>query len=584
MKYSSIYPKTRKEDPKSTVSIGTKLLVRGGFIEQVSSGLWVMTTLGLMVRKNIENIVREEMNNSGAVEFEFPILQPRELWEETGRWSRYVDDGIAFSLTDRKKLDYFLAPTAEEMVTNFSRKHLKSYRDLPLNIYQMSPKFRDEMRPRQGLIRGREFLMKDAYSFDQNEETMAQSYKTMEETYNSIFKRTGLNFIKVQADSGAIGGNNSAEYMALTDIGEDTLLYCKSCNYGANQEKASAYFHYPVTEEKPIEELLTPDIKTVEDLYKFTGVKHENMIKTVVLDVDDKPVIVSLRGDLEISEIKIQNLLKAKKVKNGSAELVEKTTNAPVGFAGPIGLFKNTEATYLIDVSAKGLKNFLCGGNKKDIHYTNVNFGKDVPEPDVYSDVSKAVKGLSCPNCKEGVLDTYQGIEVGHIFQLGQVYSTPMNAKFINKEGKEEFFWMGCYGIGISRIVQTIAEQAFDNNGIVWPINAAPFHISVIAMNVKYHLDDAKNIYSDLKNKGFKVLIDDTDSRPGEKFANAELIGVPLQVIVGKLWQEEQKVEVRWRNTANFDQSIFAIEKEGSLPSTKVTLDELNSILEKVLK
>ncbi len=584
MRYSTIYPKTRKEDPKTVVSAGTKLLVRAGFIEQVSSGLWIMTTLGLLVRKNVEKIVREEMNKAEAIEFEFPILQPRELWEESGRWNRYLEDGIAFKLSDRKKADYFLAPTAEEMVTYFARKNLKSYKDLPVNIWQMSTKFRDELRPRQGLIRGREFVMKDAYSFDQNEETMANSYKVMEATYQNIFKRTGLNFIKVDADSGSIGGNNSAEFMALTEIGEDVLLYCKSCNYGANQEKATAYFSSSKELVTEMKELDTPDIKTVEELYKFTGIKPENMLKTVVLEVDDNPVIVSLRGDLEISEVKLLNFLKGKKVRNASPETVLKVTNAPVGFAGPIDLYQKTQVTYLIDISAKGLKNFLCGGNKKDIHYISVNFGNNVPEPDSYIDLSKAIKGLVCSNCKEGTLDTLQGIEVGHIFQLGQVYSTPMNGKFINREGKEDYFWMGCYGIGISRIVQTLAEQNNDDKGIVWSLNTTPFEIVVIPVNVKYHLDDAKNIYEDLKNKGFNVLIDDTDNGAGGKFINAELIGIPLQIVVGKAWQEEKKIEIRWRNTKDFDATLFTIEKENALPSTKIGLEELDGLIQKVLR
>lgn len=584
MKYSKIYPKTRKEDPKTVVSTGTKLLVRAGLVEQVSSGLWIMTTLGLLVRKNIENIVREEMNKAGAIEFEFPILQPRKLWEESGRWNRYVEDEIAFKLTDRKDIDYFLAPTAEEMVTYFARKNLKSYKDLPVNIWQMSTKFRDEIRPRQGLIRGREFMMKDAYSFDQNEESMSESYKIMASAYQNIFEKTGLNFIKVEADSGSIGGNNSAEYMALTEIGEDVLLYCPKCNYGANQEKAQAYFPAVNHELNKIVELETPDIKTVDDLYKFTGVNPEQMIKTVILEVDDNPVIVSLRGDLEISEIKLMNLLNGKKVKNASPEIVQKVTNAPVGFAGPINLYKKTEFKYLFDVSTKDLKNFLCGGNKKDIHYIDVNFGVDVDVPQEFHDISKAVKGLNCPSCHDGILDSLQGIEVGHIFQLGQVYSKPMEAKFINNQGKEEFFWMGCYGIGISRIVQTLAEQWNDEKGIIWPENISPFEIVVIAVNNKYHLNDATNIYEELKSKGYKTLLDDSDSGAGGKFIDAELMGIPLQIVVGKAWQNENTLELRWRNTKNYDSNIFKIEKENALPSTKIELSELDDLLKKVLK
>ncbi len=582
MRYSNIYPKTRKEEPKSVVSPGTKLLIRSGFIEQISSGLWAMSILGLLVKRNIENIVRDEMNKSGAVEIEFPILQPKELWEESGRWSKYIEAGIAFKLKDRKDLEYFLAPTAEEVVTSFRRKNLRSYRDLPMNLWQMNTKFRDEMRPRQGLIRGREFIMKDAYSFDENDQGMAETFAKMDIAYNKIFKRCSLEFIKVEADSGAIGGNNSAEFMALTNIGEDTLLYCPKCNYGGNQEKASAHFpEYPEIDYAAIQELETPEIKTVDDLVKFTNIPADKMIKTIVLVVDEKPVVVSLRGDLEISETKLMNILGGSKVEHASPETVFEVTKAPVGFAGPVGLYKKTPFTYLIDVSAKGLRNFLCGGNKRDIHYINVNFGKDVQEPETYHDVSKAVSGQQCSSCKEGILDTLQGIEVGHIFQLGQAYSTPMNAKFINREGKEEFFWMGCYGIGISRIVQTIAEQSYDERGIIWPMSVAPFQAIVLPVNTKYHLDDAIEIYNDLLQSGLKILIDDSDTRIGEKFANAELLGIPVQIVLGKSWENNKKLEVRWRDYKNYDAQIFTIAKPNSLPGCEMTLGELKDFLGK---
>ncbi|MFN8673098.1 MAG: proline--tRNA ligase [Candidatus Sericytochromatia bacterium] len=582
MKYSKIYPKTRKEDPKTVVSNGTKFLIRGGFIEQVSSGIWILSTLGIAVKRKIEAIVRDEMNKSGAVEFEFPILQPKELWEESGRWDKYIEAEIAFRLKDRKNLEYFLAPTAEEVVTNFAKKHLKSYKNLPVNIWQMNQKFRDEIRPRQGLIRGREFVMKDAYSFDETEQGMAEIYEKMNNTYNKIFSRCGLNFIKVEADSGSIGGSNSAEFMALTDIGEDTLLFCPECNYGGNQEKATALFNYEPETLNDFIELPTPNIRTVEELVAFTNIPNHKMLKTVILEVDGEPVIVSIRGDLEISEIKLANLLGAKNIKNASPETVFKVTNAPVGFAGPINLYKNTTYKYFFDKSAEGLQNFLCGCNKEDIHGINVNFERDLPKPDSYHDLSKAVAGQKCSSCKNGTLKQLQGVEVGHIFQLGQVYSKPMKATFINKEGKEEFFYMGCYGIGVSRILQTIAEQFYDNNGIIWPLSTTPYQITVLPANVKVHLNDAENIYNNLKEQGFEVLLDDSDTRMGEKFINAELLGIPLQVVVGKSWEENKKVEVRWRNHNNYDQSIFSIKKEKALPSCEMDLETLFNFIKKV--
>lgn len=580
MKYSVIYPKTRKEDPKTVVSPGTKLLIRGGFMEQLSSGLWTLSILSLLIKRKVEEIIRDEMNKSGAVEAEFPILQPKELWEESGRWSKYIEAEIAFRLKDRKSLEYFLAPTAEEVVTTFAKKHLRSYKNLPSNIFQINTKFRDEIRPRQGLIRGREFIMKDAYSFDENEQTMGVTYNKMSDTYDSIFKRCGLNFIKVEADSGSIGGNNSAEFMALTDIGEDTLLFCPECNYGGNQEKATAYFNYPKEELVDLIELETPDIKTVEELVNFTKIPPEKMLKTIILEADNIPVIVSLRGDLEISEVKLANLLGAKVIKNASPEVVNKVTNAPVGFAGPIGLYQKTEYQYFFDKSAENLSNFLCGCNKKDLHPINVNFERDLPKPEKYHDISKAVLGQNCSACEKGVLKTLQGVEIGHIFQLGQVYSKPMKAVFINREGREELFWMGCYGIGVSRIIQTIAEQHYDSKGIIWPISISPFQIMILPANSKVHLNDSLELYNKLKEKGFNVLVDDTDTRLGEKFINAELLGVPLQIIVGKLWEENKAFEIKWRNTEKYNSDFFSIKKENSLPSGEIKADDLMGMLD----
>ncbi|MDP2705585.1 MAG: proline--tRNA ligase, partial [bacterium] len=377
MKYSKIFPKTMRNDPKDAPSAGTRLLLRGGFIRQVGAGLWMMTPLGLMVQRLIENIVREEMNLAGATEIELPILQPREFWERTGRWEKYKKQGLSFVIKDRKDSDYIMAPTAEEVITDFAAENLQSWRDLPANYWQIRTKFRDELRPRQGLIRGREFLMKDAYSFDADEEGMKESFKKMDEAYSRIFKRCNFDFIKVEADSGTIGGSGSAEFMALSETGEDTLLYCSKCGYGGNQEKALAGFEYLDEELLDLKKIKTPEIKTVKQLENSLGLPATKIVKTLVFLADGKPVIISLRGDLEVNEVALANAAGAERIEAAPEAIVKKITGAPVGFAGPIGLFKKTETPYFLDYSLAGLKNFACGANKGGFHYVNTNIGRD---------------------------------------------------------------------------------------------------------------------------------------------------------------------------------------------------------------
>ena len=552
-------------------------------MEQLSSGFWIMATLGLLVRREVEKIVREEMEHAGAMEVEMPILHPAELWEETGRWKKYLEASVAFHLEDRKGARFILAPTAEEPMTSFARNNLTTYRDLPVTLWQMSPKFRDELRPRQGLIRGREFVMKDAYSFDADEEGMRRSYRAMRDAYHEVFHRCDFNYIEVEADSGVIGGSGSAEFMAVTEYGEDTLLVCPHCHYGGNQEKAGAFFHYLDESMRELTRLPTPDVKTVEQLEEFTGLHADQMVKTIVLAADGKPVVVSMRGDLEISEVKLANLLGAHEVVTTDTATVEAVTKAPVGFAGPINLYGQTEVPYYFDSSVQGMRNFLCGANEKDIHFINVNAGRDFPEIGIFHDLSKAVSGLTCQKCKQGKFEEKRGIELGHIFQLQQSYSKPMNATFVAADNSHIPFWMGCYGIGVSRIIQAIVEQHNDERGIVWPWTMAPFQVVVIPVMPEKHITVAKKVYTDLKEAGFRVLLDDRDARIGEKLTDAELLGWPVQVLIGRAWENAKKLEVRLRDRnlsfiRGIDLQGFS-SNEGSLPSQNMALEETRSLL-----
>lgn len=554
MHFSKVFPKPFRDNPHGDNSPGTNLLMRAGFLSRTAAGVWIMTPLALAVRRKVEAIVRDEMKAIGAIEVELPILQAREYWEETGRWNRYTGSNSAFTTKDRKGAEYMLAPTAEEVITAYARENLMSHRDLPVTFWQMSPKFRDEARPRQGLIRGREFLMKDAYSFAATPEAMSQEYDAMSRAYRRIFERCGFApFIWVEADSGAIGGSGSTEFMAVTEYGEDYLLNCPSCKYGANQEKATTVFDYPVGDEKPLERIPTPDIKTVDQLSSALGVPAEQMVKTIVLVADGlKPVIVSMRGDLEISEVKLCNLIGAQSVEIANEEIVEQVTGAPVGFAGPIGLFDRDRVfngqpvPYYFDHSVKGIQNFLCGGNEVDIHYVNVNVGRDFGLPNQYYDLSKVSAGHRCPKC-DGTLTLSKGIELGHIFKLQQVYSKPMGASFADGQGNRVPYWMGCYGVGVSRIVQALAEQCYDKSGLVWPVKLAPFEMVVLPSG-KAMLDEGFKVYEQLDNAfNGEVMFDDLGRSFGVSVNDAELIGYPIQIVVGRQWATQNKVEVRIR-------------------------------------
>jgi len=544
MRASQLFFPTLREVPADAEMTSHKLLLRAGFIRRVGAGIYNYLPLGYKSLRKIENIIREEMNSHGAQELLMPAMVPAEYYQEGGRW----DLDVLFKYKDRYDREYAIGFTHEEVVTDIVRRDVRSYRELPLNLYQMQNKGRDEPRPRGGLVRGREFLMLDAYSFDRDWEGLDRTYVQMYEAFSRIMARAGLDVTVVQAESGAIGGKESEEYMVLTDAGEDTVLICDKCGYAANSEKA-AIGERPVkesSEEQLALELVdTPNCRTIEQISSFLKKSPKKMIKTLIYKAGDEVIAAMVRGDREMNEFKLAAAAGVKGVEMADAETIERVTNAPVGFAGPVGL---KGVRIIADPEIKGMANAVVGGNKADAHYINVNLGRDF-EPTAYADLRVADKGDPCPIC-DGTLTVRRGMEMGHIFKLGTRYSDAMNAKFLDEEGKENPFIMGCYGIGVSRMLAAIPEVNSDADGMVWPISVAPFEVEVILLNPS---DDAQcnaatRLYEELQQAGVDVLLDERDERPGVKFKDADLMGVPIQVVSGRL-AAEGKVEVRLRTS-----------------------------------
>jgi prolyl-tRNA synthetase len=535
---------TLREAPSDADIISTKLMIRAGMIRKLASGLYEFLPLGLKVLRKVENIIREEMNAAGGQEITLPLIFPKDLWIETGRWNVYGKE--LFRLKDRKEAEFCLAPTAEEAVTDLVRKEVKSYKQLPLMLYQFGTKFRDEIRPRFGIMRSREFLMKDAYSFHTDEADLEKYYKVMVDAYTNVCKRCGFEFRAVEAASGAIGGSFSHEFMILADTGEEEIVWC-GCGYGANSEKAE-WLPLLQTKEEPLilEEVLTPNVGAVEDVAKFLNASPEKFIKSIVYKVDGNPVVVLVRGDHEINEIKLQSLLGATEVVLADEQTVIAVTGAPLGFAGPVGL---KGVKIIADLSVVEISNAVAGANKKDYHLKNVNYKKDY-NADLIADVRKVAHGDICPRCKKENLRFSRGIEVGHVFKLGTKYSKSMNATYLDTNGKENLIVMGCYGIGVTRILAATIEQSHDDNGIVWPDNIAPFNVVIIPINysdVKTK-ETTDKLYKDLTSKGIDVLIDDRDERAGIKFKDADLIGIPYRVTIGEKNLANGNVELKTRN------------------------------------
>ena len=539
-------------------------LLKAGFIKQVAPGLYILLPLGFRVWRKIRAIVWDLMEDHDVQNLQLPILQPKELWEQTGRWEKYVTSKTIFQTTERHTDARFgLAPTAEEVITWLAKETITSYRDLPVVWHQVGWKFRDEIRPRHGLLRCREFDMSDAYSFDRDEVGMHQSFDLFRSIYTKIFDRVGLtNCINVQADSGTIGGQGSSEFMAVSEEGgEDVLITCDCCNYGANVEKATSIVLTPTHHDEPTVPMHfehTPNTRTVEDLVKlFPTLDSTRMVKTIIFTVDgelgpDKAyeVAVCIRGDLEINPVKLVNVLGAQSLVPADPSVVREVTGADVGFAGPIGLDKVRQI--LFDCSIEGLTNFLCGGNKTEYHVLDVVTGRDFPAPSRYYDLHLAIAGHLCPECKKGVLRESRGIEVGHIFMLQTNYAKKMGATFQGEDGQSYPIWMGCYGIGTTRLMQAIVEQNRDKDGIIWPESVAPFIIEIVP--IKYadslvHQQMTDTIYERLKQKGVSVLLDDRSSlQGGAKFKDADLIGCPWRITVGRR-ATDGIIELRNRRT-----------------------------------
>lgn len=548
MRQSQLFTATLRESPADAEAVSHQLMLRAGLIRQLAAGIYTYLPLGRRVLRKVEQIVREEMERAGAQELLMPAMQPAELWKESGRYSDYGPELIR--LQDRHEREFALGPTHEEVITTLVRSEVNSYRKLPLTLYQIQTKYRDERRPRFGLLRGREFLMKDAYSFDTNWEGLDRSYWNMFEAYNRIFSRCGIRFRAVEADAGTIGGEGGThEFMALADIGEDTIAACSHCDYAANLEKAesghweqdaaisktgdASALGKPCTADDAtvLEKLYTPGIRTIEQLVSSLQIRPEELMKTLVLMADQQLIAVVVRGDHEINELKVKHFLKANDVSFAEPEAVALATGIPVGFLGPVGL----SIPVLVDHAVAAMISAIAGANEADYHYRHV-----VPKRDLalypVGDFRNVSEGDPCPRCTEGTLTFHRGIEVGHVFKLGTKYSEKLGASFLNQEGQAEPFIMGCYGIGVSRILSAVIEQHHDAAGIIWPGAIAPYQVHLIPISVKNdcHMEVAQDLYERLQNAGAEVLLDDRDERPGVKFKDADLIGIPLRIIIGK--------------------------------------------------
>lgn len=548
MRYSKYLIPTLKDDPADAEVVSHKLMVRAGMIRKLAAGIYNYLPLGLKTIRKVENIIREEMNRAGALELLMPLVLPADLWVESGRWDKYGKELLRFK--DRAGRDFCLGPTHEEVITDIVRKEIRSYKQLPINLYQIQTKFRDEIRPRFGVMRAREFIMKDAYSFDADEEGAEKSYWVMYEAYTRIFERCGLTFRPVLADTGAIGGNFSHEFMVLAPNGEDILLHCESCGYAANQEFAEVgepeeYQRWEGPRSlKHILEVHTPDLKTASDVANFLGVPKTRIIKTMIVETDRGPVAALVRGDHELSLTKLKRALGVDVVELASEERIVELTGGAMGFSGPVGL----KLRLIADRAVADVIDAVTGANRKDYHLVNVNLYRDF-SVDEFKDIRVAVDGDPCSRCK-GSLRTSRGIEVGHIFKLGTKYSEALGATFIDQSGEERLCIMGCYGIGVGRTVAAAIEQNFDEGGIIFPKPIAPFEVVVLPLNMKDARISkvAEDLYSELLSHGVDVIIDDRVESPGFKFKDAELIGIPVQVIIGPKAIKEEAVEIKLRD------------------------------------
>jgi len=548
MRFKNYYVPTLKEDPADAEVISHKLLVRAGLIRKLTSGIYSFLPLGLRTLKKITQIVREEMDRAGCLEVMLPVVQPAELWQESGRWDFYGKELLRFK--DRNMRDFCLGPTHEEVITDLIRHEIRSYRQLPINLYQIHTKFRDEIRPRFGLMRCREFIMKDGYSFDRDDEGAEKSYFEMYNAYKRIFQRIGLRFRAVEADTGQIGGSFSHEFMVLADTGEDTIVVCTSCEFASNIEKAEVKIKLNEKESlevvPEIEEVFTPNKHTVDEVAEFLNVDKSKIIKTLLYIIENEPVAFLIPGTRELNEAKVKSALGVVELRMATHEEVKEWSGCEVGFAGPLKL--KVKRIYA-DNTLLHKKDLVCGANKKDYHLIHVDMDRDV-KVDSYLDLVNIEETDPCPRCG-GKLKFLKGIEVGHVFKLGTKYSKAMNATFIDEDGKEKYMVMGCYGIGVSRIIAAAIEQNHDENGIIFPPSIAPFEIIILTLDLKDSkvLETSESLYKFLLNKNIDVIWDNRDLRAGFKFKDADLIGFPIQIIVGKKGVAQGIVEIKNRKT-----------------------------------
>ena len=551
MRASQTFLATLKEAPADAEVVSHQLMVRAGLIRKLSAGIYNYLPLGLKVIRKVENIIREEMNRAGAIELLMPIVQPAELWQETGRWEKMGPELLR--IKDRHERDFLIQPTSEEVITDLARTEIKSYKQLPVNFYQIQTKFRDERRPRFGIMRGREFSMKDAYSFDRDVEGLKRSYALMFDAYVRIFQRMGLRFRAVAADNGAIGGSGSQEFHVIADTGEDAIVYCPNSDYAANLEAAEslALIAKRAVPKETIQKVSTPEQKRCEDVAQFLKIPLTQTVKSLVLAVDQdsgpaKLFMLLLRGDHELNEIKVNKVPGLAAFRFASDEEIKTACHSPVGYLGPVGLSPAIQV--LADRTVVNMCDFVCGANEAGYHLTGVNWGRDLPEP-VVADIRNAVVGDPSPDGK-GALEICRGIEVGHVFQLGTRYSEAMKCTYLDENGKSQPMVMGCYGIGVTRLLGAAIEQGHDEKGILWPISMAPFELVICP--VGYDKSEmvrqaADELHHQLENAGIDVVLDDRGERPGAMFADWELIGVPYRLVIGERSLKESNVEFQGR-------------------------------------
>ncbi|AGC49806.1 proline--tRNA ligase [Lawsonia intracellularis] len=556
MRWSQCYIPTLKEAPGDAELLSHKLLIRAGMIRKLTSGIYTWLPLGLKTLNKAISIIRSEMNRIGAEEILMPMVQPADLWKESGRWDQYGKELLR--IKDRHDREYCLGPTHEEVVTHLLRGEVRSYRQLPINVYQIQTKFRDEIRPRFGLMRAREFLMKDAYSFDQDNEGADISYHTMFDAYKAIFTCMALDFRAVEADSGSIGGNFSHEFMVIADSGEDTIAFCRKCDWAANIEHAATLPPQTkaLTLEKSMEEVVTPGQHTIKAVSTFLTIPEQQIIKTILYTIDNKPVAVLVRGDREVNEVKVKNMLDATVITMATPEQVHQWTGAPVGFAGPVGF---TAGPIIADHELMVYNDWVVGANKPDKHILHVDLARDVQNI-TFADIRLITDADGCPSCGREIALT-KGIEVGHVFKLGTKYSKSMNAFFLDENGEEQLMVMGCYGIGVSRVIAACIEQNNDKYGIIFPPPLAPFEIMLINLDPRDEsvVMKASEIYQFFLSEGIEVFLDDREERPGIKFNDADLLGFPIQVIIGAKSLANGIIEVKNRKTG--EKSSFSLER-----------------------